>query len=500
MVCNQPNSCAHRFPKPPKPKQKSYQNSFFLHQLLNQTLTNMPLYREDTFLVVHPGSQHTIFSFGLQDSLSPPQYKIPSVVYQDPETKEFKSTNEDNKLQKISPIVGSKIANVDAFNHLLKIILQSVISKHPIITINQIPLLIVAPTLAWSRYSVECVTKYVFETLEFSAFNIIDLPIASTFSIGASTNSLVVNVGQDSIQVVPVVGYQSVRFAGKYIPEFGGKTINEDLKKLLPSFSDSQIEALKTSKVFEVLNDTEGSFYSLAELNSEEQNDDDFDVADYVTKENSGAANGDESQKEETRPNSELEKNFFIDEESKQKIYVGKERFQGTSRLVGAIVEAIFKSLALIPDLAKRQDCYDNLIFVGSTFNIPGFSRAVLIKLIDQYLVRPPSDKSNADDSDKVNSAIAAYQQVDEVQDASSEGFTLSQVPTTIKLVKYPDYFPEWKKPKEKNGSWTDVYFLGAEIYAKQIFGANSNHGGDSFLDADTYEDKGPQAIWDVQL
>lgn len=464
----------------------------------------MPLYREDTFLVVHPGSQHTIFSFGLQDSLSPPQYKVPSVVYQDPDTKEYKSNNDDdteNKLQKINPIVGSKIADVNAFNYLLKIILQSVIIKHPIITINQIPLLIVAPTLAWSRYNVECVTKYVFESLEFTAFNIIDLPIAATFAVGASTNSLVVNVGHDSIQVVPVLGYQSVKFAGKYTTEFGGKTINEDLKKMLPSLSDNQIEALKTSKIFEVLNDSEGSFYSMAELNKEEQNDDEFDVAEYVIKENglNGEAK-DKEEEEDSKPNSELEKNFFIDEESKQKIYIGKERFQGTSRLVNAIVEAIYESLSLIPDLAKRQDCYDNLVFVGSTFNIRGFSRAVLIKLIDEYLVKPPSANSNADDSDKVNSAIAAYQQVDEVQDASSEGYTLSQVPTTMKLVKYPDYFPEWKKPKETNGSWTDIYFLGAEIYAKQIFGANSNHGGDSFLDAETYEDKGPQAIWDVQL
>lgn len=451
----------------------------------------MPLYREDTFLVVHPGSHHTLFSFGLQDSLSPPQYKIPSVVYRDASTGEFKSSDENN-AEAIHPIQASKIVDVDAFNYLLKLILQSVISKHPIITINQIPLLIVAPTLTWSRYTVEVITKYVFEQLEFTAFNILDLPIAATFSIGASTNSLVVNVGHDSVQVVPVIGYQSIKFAGKYLAGIGGKTIDDELAALLPHLSGAQIDALKKSPIYEVLTTTEGSFYSLDDLNAEKK-EEEFDVARYVIKEN-----GDQPEETDGRPNSELEKNSFVFGDDK--IVVGKERFQGTSSLVSAIAEAIHKSLLLIPDLEKRQDCYDNLIFVGSTFNIAGLKRAIIIKLISEYLVRPPSDTSKTNDSDKVNSAIAAYQQVDEVQDASSEGFTLTQVPTSIKTVKFPDYFPEWKKPKETDGSWTDVYFLGGEIYAKQIFGANSNHGGDSFLDAEIYEDRGPQAIWDVVL
>lgn len=463
----------------------------------------MPLYRDDSFLVVHPGSQNTIFSFGLLDSLSPPQYKIPSVVYKDTSTNEYRSKREENEstLIEIHPIKGSRIVDLDAFNHLLKIILQSVISNNPIITINQIPLLLVTPSLKWSRFDVEHVTKYVFESLEFTAFNILDLSIASTFAIGASTNSLVVNVGHESTQVVPVLGYQLVKFASKYLENVGGITIDGELKRLLPHLNEGQINALKTSNIYEVLNDTEGSFYSFDALNTE-KNDEDFDVASYVAKEEGGESQMDIDEKkeeEESKPNSELEKNYFLDPVSNEKIYIGKERFQGTYKLVSQIVTAIHKTLTAIPDLEKRQDCYENLIFVGSTFNIPGLKRAIITKLIENHLIKPPSDASKTSDEDKVNSAIAAYQQSDDPY-AANDNVALNQVPTTIKAVKYPDYFPEWKKPKETNGSWNDVYFLGGQIYSKQIFGANSNHGGDSFLDADIYEDRGPQAIWDVAL
>lgn len=485
----------------------------------------MPLYREDSFLIIHPGSQNTIFSFGLQDSLSPPQYKLPTVVYQDPITKEYKSNNEDdteNELIKINPIISSKVVDVDAFNYLLKVVLQSVISKHPIITINQIPLLLIAPTQTWPRTILESITKYVFESLELTAFNVLDLSIASTFSVGSTTNSLVVNVGANSSQIVPVLNYQSIKFASKYLPGIGGLNINDELKSLLPTtFTDEQIESLKCSDIYEVLNNTDGSFYSFSELNNEKEDEDEFDIAAIVAKEEKEKAlNGDskddtkksddgedvkmkdgeeKEEEEETRPNSELEKNFFIDAKTNEKVFVGKERFQGTSKLINELSDAIYKSLLLIPDLEKRQVCYDNLIFIGSTFNIKGLKQAILIRLVNEYLVKPPTDKSKTNDLDEIDTAIASYQQIDEIQDASLDS-SLVQVPTTVKLVKLPEYFPEWKKPKERNGSWSDVYFLGGEIYSKQIFGANSNHGGDSFIDNDIYEERGPQAIWDVIL
>lgn len=476
----------------------------------------MPLFRENNFLVVHPGSEYTIFSFGLQDSLAPPQFKIRSVVYRDPNTKELKSKNSaDNDFEEVYPVEKSKIVDLDAFNYLLKVILQSVINDNPIVTINQIPLLIVVPSLTWSRHQVEVITKYVFESLELTAFNIVDLSIAASFGIGNSASSLVINVGHQSCQVSPVIGHRSISYATKHLSDFGGITIDREIQKLLPQLSSNQIEALKTSGIFEVINEQEGSFYNLADLNNEGNEDETFDVAKLVTSENveqlektireEGIAKSEDEEKKdeeeegEAKPNKELEKNYFIDPDTQEKIYVGKERFQGTSSLINGLSDAIYESLLLISDMEKRQECYDNLIFVGSTFKIPGLKNALLLKLVTDYLVHPPSQQETG--KKEVTSTIAAYQRADESNEPNGDAtFVLSQVPSSIRSAKYPEYFPEWKKPKERGGSWEDIYFLGAEIYAKQVFGGNSNQGGELFVDTDVYEERGPQAIWDAVI
>lgn len=457
----------------------------------------MPLYKEDNYLIVHPGSESTLFSFGLQDSLAPPQFKIPSRVYQDPITKEYKASNAADLIE-ISPIKSGKIVDLDAFNYLLRIILQSVIAKNPILTINQIPLLLIVPSLTWSRMQIEYITKFVIETLELTAFNIIDLSLASTFGIGSIANSLVVNVGHENVQVVPILGFQTVKFASKYLPGIGGKNIDEQIKKSLPNLTEQQIVDFKSSGIFEVMNDQQTeAFYNNAELKTHpskpDELDDEFDVAKIVTE-----VDGEKVEEEKpVAPNNELEKNFFIDSNTQEKVWIGKERFQGTIELIQDIVVAIYKSLSLIPDIEKRQECYDNLILVGSTFKIPGLKQQLVLKLAEQYLVT--EFEENTAGSNGINSTIAAYQQAEEVNEA--EPSNLPQVPHSIKLAKYPEYFPEWKKPKDLiKSSWNDIYFLGAQIYAKQIFSSNSNHGKDLFVDSDVYEERGPQSIWDASV
>ncbi|SGZ50428.1 CIC11C00000005046 [Sungouiella intermedia] len=458
----------------------------------------MPLFRDENFLVVHAGSEHTLFLFGLLDSLTTPHYKIPTVVYLDASTNQYKASNPDGTYSEIRPIRGSRIVDVAAFQALLKFILQTIIASHPILTINQVPLLLIIPSLSYSRAAVELISKFVFEVLEFTAFNVLDLSIAASIGLGATGSSLVVNIGHESTQIMPVIAGTCIKYAGVRL-DVGGKTINEDLANLLPQLTQDQIEALKTSSIFEVLSGHETSFYSSADLaESKTTSDDEFDVAKIVTEENGEKKLlEEEDEKVETKPNSELERNSFTDA-SGTKHFIGKERFQGTSRLVGALSEGIFEALQQVPDVDKRQECYDNLIFVGGTSNIAGLKQAVVIKLCENHLTKPPPSKKKSKNELTVNSAIAAYQQADESGDTSGEPNGVLQVPSSIKLVKHPEYFPEWKKPKEKGGSWADVYVLGGEIYSKQIFGANSNHGGDTFMDTDVYEEKGPQAIWDV--
>jgi len=458
----------------------------------------MPLYKEENYLIVHPGSEHTLFSFGLQDSLAPPQFKIPSKVYQDENTKDYKATAAEG-LKEISPIADGKIVDLDGFNYLLKIILQSVISNNPILTINQIPLLLIVPSLSWSRIQIEYITKFVIESLELTAFNILDLSLASTFGIGSTANSLVVNIGHNNVQIVPIIGYQIVKFASKFLMGIGGSSIDAHIKKVLPNLTDQQIVDFKSSGIYEVMNDEQTqAFYNNAELKTHpskpDEEEDDFDVAKLVT-ETENAETG-EKQQEPVAANNELEKNYFVDSKTQEKIWIGKERFEGTTELIQIIVDAIFASLSLIPDIEKRQECFDNLILVGSTFKIPGLKQQLVLKLAEKYLVTEPQQPGETKQNG-INSAIAAYQQAEELNE--SETSTLPQVPHSIKLAKYPEYFPEWKKPKDlTKSSWNDVYFLGAQIYAKQIFSSSSNHGKDLFVDSDVYEERGPQSIWDA--
>ncbi|KAM9908826.1 hypothetical protein OXX79_000126 [Metschnikowia pulcherrima] len=460
----------------------------------------MPLFREENFLLVHAGSQETKVLFGLQESLTPPQFKIPTVVYHDQSTNQYRATDPAGEYVKIHPIVGSRIVDVEALKALLKFILQSFIQKNPILTINQIPLLLITPTVSFSREAVEEITKFVFQTLEFTAFNILDLSVAASYGLGATTSTLVINIGHEATQIVPVLGGAPIKYACRRL-NAGGKTIEEELKKILPQLSQEQIVALKESNIFEVMIDHEDSFYSVADLTEEKKDEDDaIDVAKIVSEENGGldVANS-KPDENEGKPNSELQTNSFSF--NGQKITVGKERFQGTSKLIDELSEGIYSSLEQIPDLEKRQECYDNLVFVGGPSNIVGLKQAIVLKLCKDYLTRPPHTKgSKQQQQGGVNSAILAYQSTDDVADGSGEHTGASQVPSSIKLIKHPEYFPEWKKPKDKQGSWSEVYFLGGQIYAKQIYGANSNYGGDSFIDTDIYDERGPQAIWDVCL
>lgn len=491
----------------------------------NQPIVHqMPLYKEDNFLIIYPGSKHTLSLFGLSDTLSPPQFKIPSIVYQDSITKQYQATNNsENATEEIYPIIESKIVNLDAFNYLLKIILQSVIANHPTITINQIPMLLITPSLTWSRQSIEYVTKYVIENLEITAFNIIDLSLAATFGVGQLTNSTVVYVDDENIQIVPVVGYQAIKFAGKLIKNEGSITISRELKQNLPNLTSQQIEDLKNSDIFEVVIDQQGMVLDyikdITKTNNDEDNE--FDVAKIVTENQNGIPEAiisntptEQQQKEQqdsNKPNKELEKNYFIDSKTQEKIWIGKERFSGTNNLVKLISSSIYSSLLSIPDIDKRQDCYDNIILVGSIFKTPGLKEAILIKLNQDYLVKEPNAIDQSINDPGVNTAILKYQQSTTINDYNEGGSgdnnnsnsnsNSNQVPNSIKLVKYPDYFPEWKKPKEKGGSWHDVYFLGGQIYSKQIYsGSSHHHGKELFVGSDMYEERGPQSIWDASI
>ncbi|GME83663.1 unnamed protein product [Ambrosiozyma monospora] len=150
-----------------------------------------PSYREDGYLIVQPGSQNTLVRFGLEDSLSPPSYSIPTKVYKpSPESPFYTiippTVDEPSKLEELTvyPIIKGEIVDVDALNFLLKSILKSILKDRPLILLNNIALLLVQTSSRWSNASIESITQYVFETLQLNAFAIVPSALAAMFAYG----------------------------------------------------------------------------------------------------------------------------------------------------------------------------------------------------------------------------------------------------------------------------------------------------------------------------
>lgn len=69
-----------------------------------------------------------------------------------------------------------------------------------------------------------------------------------------------------------------------------------------------------------------------------------------------------------------------------------------------------------------------------------------------------------------------------------------SQTPTSIKFVKPPEYFPEFK-----DVGYDDSAFLGAQVAAKVIFVVDQGQSK-GYMTRPDYNEQGPQGIHDYSL
>lgn len=72
-----------------------------------------------------------------------------------------------------------------------------------------------------------------------------------------------------------------------------------------------------------------------------------------------------------------------------------------------------------------------------------------------------------------------------------------SQSPTSIKTVKTPDYFPEWKDPSVSG--MEEAAFLGAQVAAKVVFMVDQGNNK-GFLTRSEYNDLGPAGIHECAM
>lgn len=460
-----------------------------------------PGYKEDSYLILQPGSQHTLVRLGLEDPLGLPSHSIPTRVYRsvNDEGDTLYSMTEREGYSEVLPIVAGQIKDVTGLQFLIKSIITSFLRKgsdedendeisHTDVTsAESINLLLVQASSRWSPFSVESIVNYAFEALNLNSVSVIPLELCSTFAYGSIPNALVVDIGYEKSEILPVVDYQLYSPAKKVVMK-GGNYINQTLRKLLPRFSEEQAEILKKSSIFECLSeeDAKKSFYGmegLIENIDDDDKDDDgvLDIAAIVTSEKSTREileeNKKSKKKADNRLNSELETNTFYDSDGNL-LTVGKERFQGCNDLIDSLVFHIYHSLRKIPDLKKRQDCYDNIIITGQTSKIKGLKEKIIFHLFSNYVIL--TDNKLLQPQSQFRNDVRA------VDDSA-----ISQVPRHLKLVPKVEYFSEWKK----NG-FEDCSFLGAQILSKQVFTTNS----ELCLTRESYNENGPMAIWNICL
>ncbi|KAL8678413.1 MAG: hypothetical protein Q9186_005221 [Xanthomendoza sp. 1 TL-2023] len=225
-------------------------------------------------------------------------------------------------------------------------------------------------------------------------------------------------------------------------------------------------------------------------------------------------------------------------------VEVGIERFQAaTGGILDHIADAIHRCVLSVPDIGKRGEFWDNLVFVGNGSKVRGFKDALIAKLNSKYLIspssatiftselpsnfttpvatgantpQPQSHISAPHHGPGVNPLLAAavtasnpgglappgqaqhlhaqlqmqqYQQQQQNQHAQHQHVGHGQTPTSIKLMKMPEYFPEWK-----DAGTEEAAFLGAQVAAKVVFVVDQGLSK-GFMSRTEYNDLGPQGI-----
>ncbi|CCD23719.1 Arp9p NDAI_0C00580 [Naumovozyma dairenensis CBS 421] len=497
--------------------------------------------RSENTLIIYPRSQTTLVQLGLGDeTFAVPNLEIPSEIYRtfDELNQCFKyhanPIESDSSCVLIKFIENGSIIDLEAFLQFIKLIYVSILdskSKENPDTafsteLSNIPFLLITH-YTWSQPQLEKITQFIFESLKILNAMLLPSSLSTSVAMISLQNCCIIDIGKSHTDIIPIIDYTPLSFLASTLP-MGGDNINKFLKTQLPSnFTDDQIESLKKSPIFEVLNDEDIAKYSkysdISDIinprdNAEgmdADNDGGLDVAQIIISDRDTRellAERERAKTEKNVPNSELENNSFIDKNGDE-ITVGKQRFQGCKTLIEKISKRVGLVLSQIDDISKCKAAWENIVIVGGSSSIQGFKEALLTRLIKDHIVMEPENEKIKREQDSLDAANAAASETTTTTAAATtttkgkrnanklSGMTRSvflpdieyvQGPNVIRLAKYPEYFPDWKKH-----GYAEIPFLGGEIVTKQFF----NHSRDSFyITKEKYEEKGPLALWDVEF
>lgn len=217
----------------------------------------------------------------------------------------------------------------------------------------------------------------------------------------------------------------------------------------------------------------------------------------------------------------------------RREIEVGIERFQAASGgILDKLADSIYRTIQTCPDINKRSELWDNLVIVGNGSKVRGFKEALLARLNAKYLISPSSATMFTSElPSNFSTPVATGANTPQPQlpgqphhvsgvnplllaattaqnpHLHPPGSVMSQpgmhhhahlshaqTPTSIRLAKIPEYFPEWKE-----FGYDEATFLGAQVAAKVLFivdGGASN----GYMTRTHYNDVGPGGIHEVYL
>ncbi|KAK9485000.1 actin-domain-containing protein [Lipomyces starkeyi] len=452
----------------------------------------MPPFRDEVVFVITTGSQTTRVQFGLPESLTPAQRTVPTRVYKVANDNGKTSLSlEGAESDAIYPIRKGIIQDMDSLLYLIESLYRTTTNSD---TDSPFAPILLTCNSEWQPKQIEEIVTHMFTKVHVPAVTIIPESLAALYAYALQI-ACVVNLGEEKTEITPIIDFNIVESA-QAVVEIGGKDINRALQSLLPTLQPYQIEELKRSPIYEILNDKSMSFFGepSAPATSSVEDEGIVDVAAIVANGNAREILAQREQKKSSKQvelkNAEMPRNSFIDSKG-QKVEVGTERFKGTEDIIERLSHEIGNVIGKLDDIARRGDCWENIIIVGGPTVIKGFVDAMLLSLQEHFLITRGTTYS------ELPSGLNTPGYGTPPATPAVYGQTLGhgQVPTTIKIAKMAEYFIGWK-----GHTWEDAPFLGSQIAAKQIFTPGIASIDGAYISREDFAEHGAREIWNLGL
>ncbi|KAF2007110.1 hypothetical protein P154DRAFT_569808 [Amniculicola lignicola CBS 123094] len=216
----------------------------------------------------------------------------------------------------------------------------------------------------------------------------------------------------------------------------------------------------------------------------------------------------------------------------RRELEVGVERFMAASGgVLETVADAIHRTISSVEEVNKRSELWDSLIVCGNGSRVRGFKESLLATIQSKYIISPssatiftseipsnistpagtgantPQPQLGPHGSSGVNPLLLAATTAQNphlmvhggnplMPNMSSHNTHSShgQTPTSVKFVKPPEYFPEWK-----DVGYDEAAFLGAQVAAKVIFVVDQGQSK-GYMTRPDYNEQGPPGIHDYSL